>query len=186
MGTSLSRSHWHTAKWLPWNCKPRGGWFTRGSSVVLLVIRLGAILTLATFDLANPREVIAVTDNEAQFVTQSVPSTLRPGETTMVAITLRNTGSTTWISAGNYHLGSQNPQDNLRWGLNRVYLADAEAIAPGQQKTFTFHITAPNTAGTYNFQWRMVQDGLEWFGAYTPNVVITVAPPAATDRKSVV
>src|SRR5262249_43459518 len=60
---------------------------------------------------------------------------------------------------------------------NRVGLAAGESIAAGQQKTFVFAIIAPNQ-GTYNFQWRMVQDGVTWFGAESTNVVVQVAAGA--------
>ncbi|HVG18431.1 MAG TPA: Ig domain-containing protein, partial [Blastocatellia bacterium] len=48
--------------------------------------------------------------------------------------------------------------------------------------TFTFNVTAPPTAGTYNFQWRMFQDAVGYFGAYTPNVGVSVSsstPPTS-------
>jgi hypothetical protein len=35
---------------------------------------------------------------------------------------------------------------------------------PGQNVTFNFNVTAPSTPGMYNFQWKMVQDFVEWFG----------------------
>ena len=53
-------------------------------------------------------------------------------------------------------------------------LAADETIAPGQQKTFAFTVTASTTPSTYNFQWRMVHEGVEWFGELTPNVAVTV------------
>jgi len=71
-------------------------------------------------------------------------------------------------------LGSQNPQDNWNWGNNRAYLSAGDSIAPGQSKTFSFTITAPATPGTYNFQWRMLQEGIEWFGDYSQNRAISV------------
>ncbi|WP_426117535.1 RHS repeat-associated core domain-containing protein, partial [Massilia sp. PWRC2] len=52
--------------------------------------------------------------------------------------------------------------------------------APGQTAGYTFQVTAPAAAGTYNFQWKMVQDQVEWFGATSPNLAIQVAPPADT------
>jgi hypothetical protein len=50
-------------------------------------------------------------------------------------------------------------------------------VAPNAQAAFTFTIQAPSTPGTYNFQWRMVQEGSMWFGAYSPTVVIQVPQP---------
>lgn len=119
--------------------------------------------------------------NYATFVSQSVPATMTAGQSASVLVTMRNTGTTTWTPTGQYRLGSQNPQDNNRWGLSRVELP--RSVAPGQDVTFSLLITAPSTPGTYPFQWRMVQDAVEWFGEYTPNVSVTVTaatPPSGT------
>jgi parallel beta-helix repeat protein len=35
-------------------------------------------------------------------------------------------------------------------------------------------VTAPSAPGTYNFQWRMLQEGIEWFGEFGDNVPVTV------------
>ena len=113
--------------------------------------------------------------NGAAFVSQSVSSTLHTGQTASVTVTMSNTGGTTW-AAGSYYLGSQNPQDNMTWGVNRVNLANA--VAPGANGTFTFNLTAPSTPGTYNFQWKMSQDGSGYFGATSTNVAINVSTAA--------
>lgn len=118
--------------------------------------------------------------NNSAFVSQNVPTTMQRSQTATVSVTMRNTGTATWF-AGTYFLGSQNPQDNTTWGLNRVSLASS--VAPGGQTTFTFNITAPATAGTYNFQWRMLQQGIGSFGAFSSNVAVTVTssqPPPTT------
>jgi len=126
----------------------------------------------------NVQITVKAPTNGTLFVSQSVPTTLQRGEKRSVAITMKNSGTTTWTQAGEYKLGTQNPQDNILWtGSTRIYLSPTEAIKPGESKTFTFDITAPNTPGAYNFQWRMVQDGVEWFGANTLNAKITVEAP---------
>lgn len=112
--------------------------------------------------------------NGASFVSQSVPTTLTEGASFTATITMKNTGSTTWTKSNLYKLGSQNPQDNTTWGSTRIELQPSESVAPGAQVTFTLNGTAPASAGTYNFQWKMVQDNVEWFGATTDNLVITV------------
>jgi hypothetical protein len=122
-------------------------------------------------------QLVADTNN-AQFVSQTVPNSLVAGQTTNVAVTLKNTGTTTWTTAAAYRLGSQNPQGNVIWGTARVYLSSS--VTPGQSVTFNFAITAPSTVGTFNFQWRMVQEGIQWFGDQTPNVAIAVKSSAAT------
>ncbi len=99
-----------------------------------------------------------------------------------VSVTMQNNGTTTWDTT-NYKLGSQNPQDNTTWGLNRVNLPSS--VAPGGSVTFNFTVTAPSTAGSYNFQWKMVK-GSTFFGAASTNVVVTVTsgggsnPPVIT------
>ncbi len=112
--------------------------------------------------------------NQAEFVSQSAKTAMYAGESYNVSVTIRNVGNTTWPAGSTYKLGSQNPQDNMTWGLNRVVLT--QAVPPGGQVTINFVVNAP-APGKYNFQWRMVQEGVEWFGAFTPNVVVTVKLP---------
>ncbi|MEW6211010.1 MAG: putative Ig domain-containing protein [Acidobacteriota bacterium] len=113
------------------------------------------------------------TDN-ASFISQSVPGSMTTGQSYNVSVTMQNTGTTTW-AAGTYQLGSQNPQDNTTWGLNRVSLPSS--VAPGSSVVITFAITAPASAGTYNFQWRM-HNGTSFFGATSTNVAVNVTSPA--------
>jgi hypothetical protein len=63
--------------------------------------------------------------------------------------------------------------------MNRVQLF--QTVQPNQQVTFTFEVTAPVTTGKKNFQWRMVKEGVEWFGATTPNVEVSVKPHPCPD-----
>jgi alkylated DNA repair dioxygenase AlkB len=113
----------------------------------------------------------------ATFVSQSVPSSVAAGQRFPVSVTMRNAGSTTWTSGGTnpVRLGSQNPQDNTTWGLGRVELPGP--VAEDAQVTFQFTATAPSAPGSYHFQWRMVHEGVAWFGDLTPDVAVTVNPP---------
>ena len=122
----------------------------------------------------TPNVAVAVFGtNNAAFVSQSVPTSMTPGQVYAVSVTMQNTGNTTWSAGNAFKLGTQNPQDNTTWtGLTRVALP--HNVAPGQNVTFSFNVTAPATAGLYNFQWRMVQDLVEWFGAQSINVVVAV------------
>ena len=108
--------------------------------------------------------------NNAQVVGMTAPSRMIAGQRYDVAVTMRNNGTTTWAPGSNQLLGSQNPQDNAVWGMGRVQLP--VAVAPGQQYTFTFQVTAP-ALGNYNMQWRMLQEAVEWFGA-TAGSAVTV------------
>jgi hypothetical protein len=114
--------------------------------------------------------------NNATFVSQSVSASMTAGQPSTVSLVMTNTGTTTW-AAGTYKLGSQNPQDNMTWGVNRVNLATA--VAPNASATFNFTVTAPTAAGTYNFQWKMF-DGAAFFGATSTNVSVTVSGGGCT------
>jgi RHS repeat-associated protein len=119
----------------------------------------------------------AKAQNNAAFVSQSVPTSMLTGTTYNVTVAMSNTGGTIWTAANSLFLGSQNPENNSTWGGGRV--AMPASVGPGGQANFAFQIIAPRAPGTYNFQWRMLQEGVEWFGAFTPNVAVTVsaAPP---------
>ena len=118
----------------------------------------------------------AQAQNNADFIGQLVPRSMLTGATMNVNVTMRNTGTTIWSAGNSVFLGSQNPENNSTWGGGRV--AMPASIAPGGNATMFFQITAPSTPGSYSFQWRMVQEGVEWFGALTPNVLVNVTAPA--------
>ena len=107
----------------------------------------------------------------ADFESQSAPANMLINETVSVDVTMTNTGSETW-TAPDIMLGSQNAEDNTIWGLNRVSLSGD--VDPGEDITFTFDITAPATEGTYEFQWQMTDDGVEFFGEMSENISIIV------------
>lgn len=101
--------------------------------------------------------------NEAQFISQTVPDTIIAGESFNISITYKNTGTSTWTADALYRLGTQAPQDNTNWmSVNRITLP--HDVAPGEEVTFSTTLTAPTKEGVYIIQWRMVQDAVEWFG----------------------
>ncbi|MEA3187951.1 MAG: large repetitive protein [Chthoniobacter sp.] len=110
--------------------------------------------------------------NQSAFVSQTVPSEMTAGASYTVSVTMQNTGSSSWSADNMFRLGPQNPQDTRIWGPIRA--AMSAPAAPGSHTTFTFVVTAPTAPGIYNFQWRMLQEAVEWFGAFTPNMVVTV------------
>lgn len=120
------------------------------------------------------------TVNGGTFVSQSVPTSVAAGSVFAVAVTMRNSGDTTWTSDV-YKLGAQNPHDNSTWGSHRIYLPDGVSVPPGSEYTFNVNVTAPYSAGLYNFQWRMVKEGVEWFGDWTPNVAVSVTSGSSCD-----
>jgi Ig-like domain from next to BRCA1 gene len=117
----------------------------------------------------------------AAFVDQTVPTDLVTDQSYTVSLRMRNTGTTKWTAAEDYRVGSVNPLDNEVWGFRRV--AVPVDVAPGEEVTFTFAMKAPRTPGQYNFQWRMVQDGVEWFGEETPNLLINVGGQVSREAR---
>lgn len=139
-------------------------------ALAVFICVLGSVKTVAAQDEGS---------NDAQFVTQSVPATIAAGQSVNVSITMKNTGTSTWSGGAGYKLGSQNPQDNTIWGLNRVSMPSSQAVSPGKLVIFSFNVTAPLTTGLYNFQWQMMREGrggraTVYFGETSPNVEINV------------
>lgn len=131
-----------------------------------------ALFTGGFLDFGFACGTTASVPRSATVVSQSVPAYMDAGQTYQVSVTMQNNGGATWTQAEQYRLGSQNPHDNMTWGLGRVELP--HSVPPGGQVTFTFYVTAPSYGGTYNFQWRMLQENVEWFGDHTPNVPVEV------------
>jgi hypothetical protein len=115
----------------------------------------------------------AATGPNARFIGyQNLPTTMKVGTSYTVTVVMENNGSTNWDPAAGYKLGSQNAQDNTTWGFNRAALPGV--IGPTQWGYITFTVRAPSTAGTYNFQWKMLQEGVAWFGGASTNQAISV------------
>jgi len=111
--------------------------------------------------------------NQSQFVSQSVPTTMVAGQTYAVSVTMKNTSGTTWSAANTYGLGAIVPWGTNPWGITRVPMPSS--VAPEQNVTFSFNVTAPATPGTYDFRWKMLRDEINnWFGAVSPATSIQV------------
>jgi len=119
------------------------------------------------------QEYISEAENSARFISQSVPGQMESRKRYNVTIRFKNTGTSTWTREAIYKLGSQNPHDNEIWGRGRVPLDPDEQIETGEEKEFLFEVTAPEP-GTYDFQWRVVQEQVGWFGDFTESIEIDV------------
>jgi hypothetical protein len=116
--------------------------------------------------------------DDAVLVSHDLPSDLHTGATTAVTITLRNAGTTTWSTAGGYKLGWVDDGANpfLAPGADtRVYLAAGSSVAPGASATFTATLHAPAAPGGYAAQFRMVREGVTWFGDLARRTVVVAA-----------
>ncbi len=118
--------------------------------------------------------------DDAELVSVSgVPSRMASGHAATVTVTMKNTGTTTWTSAGGYALGSWSAGGKDTWGSRRAPLSGS--VSPSESVGFTFEITAPEATGSYGFSWRMVRDPGMWFGEATGEATILVEDPSFGD-----
>ncbi len=110
---------------------------------------------------ATYKEIILV--NDAAFVSHVIPPMV-PGEKVTVQVKMKNAGTTSWTRYKGHALGCQDPAENLTWGIQQVAMSEGDSILPGDEKSFTFEITAPDTEGPWDFQWQMMQADSGWFG----------------------
>lgn len=109
-------------------------------------------------------EVVEPQVNNASCVALSYPTQVVTGQQFQASATMQNTGTINWTNDASPHrLGSKNPNGNNVWGRTRVNLPFSPVNA-GQQVTFNFTATAPSTAGTYSFDWGMLEEMVQWFG----------------------
>ena len=120
-----------------------------------------------------PVEVPNIIENNAMFITQSVPSEMETDLTYDVTVTMKNSGSTTWKPGVNRLKVSTTGGDNTlnAWSVANVELS--EDVSPGSEVIFKFKVTAPGKSGVYNLQSQIVKDGT-FFGQPTTNVVVNV------------
>jgi hypothetical protein len=131
-----------------------------------------------SYTFSNPASLETAIPSNAVFVGGGIASPLAPGSVTSTVLTFENTGGATWLSDGAhpFRLGAQSPQDNSTWGTNRFALP--HDVAPGEQVSIPMQVTAPTVPGTYQFAWRMVQEGVSWFGDTSPDVPVVISGPA--------
>jgi photosystem II stability/assembly factor-like uncharacterized protein len=114
--------------------------------------------------------------DDGKWMSQIVPTQVRAGQTFSVTLVFENRGGSVWTLSRGYKLQSQDPTNNVVWGLSTVALSASDAILPGQQKTFTFNVTAPAAPGKYSFQWQMLHEGFAKFGSKNKKTTINVVP----------
>lgn len=118
-----------------------------------------------------------------EYVSDTIPSVMQPGQSYSVSITFRNRG-VLWTEGESFRLGAVGDSDPFT-ASNRVTIAGE--VGTGQTYTFNFTMTAPTVEGAYTTDWRMVRDGFAWFGAaHSEQVVVGDIPqmPSITQQPS--
>lgn len=77
------------------------------------------------------------------------PTSLKPGESKVVTVKIKNTGNLTWQKTGNYAVTLiKSGSSSLSSDSTLATLQEA-SVAPGATGTFQWSIKAPTTSGTY-------------------------------------
>lgn len=124
----------------------------------------------AAADTATPD---ATATDDATIEQASFPATIPCGGAAEASVTVRNTGTTTWTRAAGYRLGAVGDEDPLYTLDVRVNLPDDAAVPPGGAWTFPIPLSGPPTAGAWPTDWRMVREGVHWFGGTWAGTVET-------------
>ena len=114
-----------------------------------------------------------------ELVSNDIPTSMTAGSTTTVHITFRNRG-VLWNDTRGFQLGAVGDSDPFT--TTTRYTLGGE-VGPNTTKTFTLALTAPGTPGTYTTDWRMLRNGLTWFGA---TLAASVNVTNASGRPSIV
>ncbi len=112
---------------------------------------------------------------DSQFVSQNVPATINLGQQFSANIRWLNIGTQVWDPSLGFKVRSQNPESTTTWGGDTVI--PPVGVPAGQQLSLTFTAVAPSSAGLYNFQWQLFQDGTGLFGQMSASVRIIVSDP---------
>jgi hypothetical protein len=106
------------------------------------------------FGAASDNAVVSVEQlpDEAAYVSQSIPSSVKAGSTFTVSVKMRNVGSNPW-TPGAYDLVPASGSAN--WSSAGASLSSSETIPDGGYKTFSTPCRAPSTKGSYKMQWQM-------------------------------
>ena len=120
-----------------------------------------------------------------EWVSNTVPGTVKAGSRTPVRITFKNVGAAVWLdpaSTGNRPPDAGAVRIAYRWlpsgrrplGYEgRVNLASP--LPPGQSVTLDVSVSAPSEPGAYRLQFDLVQEFVAWFqGMDAPRLIVPV------------
>jgi hypothetical protein len=97
------------------------------------------------------------------------PSAMNAAACGVADVAFRNAGTNTWGVDGVYQLGEV---DSTNWARSPSYLLEG-TVPPGATGTFRVNVCAPNVEGLYDFQWRILKNGVPT-GIYSANDRIRV------------
>lgn len=111
---------------------------------------------------------------------------VQAGQRFYLTMDVKNTSNTTWFQGGSnpMHLATVTPRDRASvfcdstWlnatSCNRATALHQTSVAPGQNGSFEFWVTAPSTKGTYNEIFAPVVAGVGWMDDHTASFPMIV------------
>ncbi len=105
--------------------------------------------------------------DDALIVSASFPSSLDCGESATATVTVQNTGTATWTRGNAFKLGAIDDSDPFVGPDPRVWLQEGDVVGPDATWTFEMTLVAPDEGGSFDTDWRMVHENVNWFGEST-------------------
>lgn len=102
--------------------------------------------------------------DDARIASSGFPPSLACGASGTAMVTVENTGTSTWLASDVVRLGAVDDEDPLFDQGVRVDMDEGSAVAPGETYRFEFPLIGPQEPGTHLSDWRMVREGVRWFG----------------------
>jgi hypothetical protein len=129
-----------------------------------------------------PFEPPAGDEDGAVLIGSEFPETIECGETATARVTMQNSGTRSWKHDDAVRLGAIDDSDPLN-DAGRIELPPGTEVMPGGQWTFEFALRAPDEAGSYTTDWRMVREWVRWFGdSDTHEIAVICTTPSPTVR----
>jgi PKD repeat protein len=147
--------------------------FAKSRTISLLVG-----LVLLTLILPGAVSAASTSSLNAQVISTTIPSSMSAGQSYLVSVTMKNTGSMTWNEGSMIRLGASTDGsgDASKFAPDRIKIPSGTNVPAGAQYTFSFTMTAPATPGYYSPRYKMVWEGHEWFGSRVTRSVHVIAP----------
>lgn len=118
------------------------------------------------FRLGDPAAIATV-------ITAQLPTAAVRGRTMEVAITLENTGESTWRRRDGYTLRQVDELSPFFQAQPSSSLAPGVAVAPGERCTFALSLPVPDIVAISHVAWQLVQDGGQ--GRFGPIIEATIS-----------
>lgn len=132
---------------------------------------------------AGARQFNSTPDLDASILWHNLPDTMKPGETIVAQIIVRNDGDVSWMGVNNFKLSQNEIIDPVLFGSGRIIIDDATNEIPvyggifrGRPIVFNLEITAPLKPGDYVTHWQMLQEFKSRFGEELTHTISVQAP----------